>query len=189
MIESKADLQMYTACDLSSYGLSRWRLRYRISQRPAYFQRLLRKSEYWHNVRRDPLGRSVAMWLALRTKFLGERLGFSIPRNVFGPGLSIAHVGSIVVNKEARVGSNCRLHQGVTLGEANGVPPIIGDDVHISPHAAVIGARVGDRVGIRVGAVVVKDVPSDVDVGGVPAVIIESTSNVASSKQAHRSAV
>jgi serine O-acetyltransferase len=71
----------------------------------------------------------TASWFRLRTKFLGERLGFTIPRNVFGPGLSIQHAGMIVVNNKARVGANCMLHHGVTIGEPNGKAPVIGDDV------------------------------------------------------------
>lgn len=42
--------------------------------------------------------------------------GFSIPVNSFGPGLSIAHGGTIVVNNTARIGKNCRIHEGVTIG-------------------------------------------------------------------------
>jgi serine O-acetyltransferase len=69
MIESKQDLNEYLAADLRSYGLTGWSLKYRITQRPAYFQRLLRKAEYWSNVRRDPIGGAVALWYILRTKF------------------------------------------------------------------------------------------------------------------------
>jgi serine O-acetyltransferase len=175
MIASRADLRAYRAADLAAYRIDRWRPVHRLTQRPAHFQRLLRSSEYWCNVRRDPWGRLVALWFVLRVKLLGERLGYSIPRNVFGPGLSIAHVGTIVVNQDARVGARCRLHQGVTIGEANGRAPVIGDDVHLSPQAVVIGASIGDRVGVRAGAVVVKDVPDDVDVAGVPAVVVGSS--------------
>lgn len=169
VIDSKRALGEYITADLAAHGLNRWRSWYRLTRRIAYFQWLLRRSEYWSNCRRDPLGRLVAGWLALRLKLLGERMGFSIPRNTFGPGLSIAHVGTIVVNAHARVGRDCRIHHGVTIGEANGRYPVIGDAVHISPNAQVIGASVGDRVGILAGAVVTRDVDSDATVAGVPA--------------------
>ncbi|OBI43830.1 serine acetyltransferase [Mycobacterium kyorinense] len=164
----------YLAADLRANGLERWRFRYRLLERPAYFQRLLRKSEYWSNTARTPLGRFVAAWLQLRTKLLGERFGFYISRNVFGPGLSIAHPGPVWVHCRARVGANCRIHQGVTIGEANGKIPVIGDDVYIYPLAMILGADVGSRVGIRAGAVVTKSVPDDVEVAGIPARIVRA---------------
>lgn len=172
MIESVGDLRDYWAADLAAHGLTRWRARYRLTNRIVYFQWLLRRCEYWRNVRRDPLGLVVGAFLTVRVRLLGERLGYTIPRNVFGPGLSIAHTGSIVVNSKARVGARCRLHQGVTLGEANGHFPVLGDDVHLGPNAIVIGARLGDRVGVWAGAVVRRDVPSDTSVAGVPARVV-----------------
>lgn len=173
MIRTREDLRAYLAADLKAYGLQRWRLRHRILERPAHFQRLPRKSEYWTNPARTPAGRAVAAYLRLRTKFLGERLGFDIPRNVFGPGLSIAHGGSIVVHYQARVDANCRIHHGLTIGEGRpGHHPTIGDDVFISPMAMVLGAEGGNRVNIRPGAVITKSVPDDDDVAGYPARIV-----------------
>ena len=110
-------------------------------------------------------------WYALRTKLLAERLGYTIPRNVFGPGLSIAHIGTITVNGRAVVGARCRIHQGVTIGSGRGYPAI-GDDVFLGPNSMVLGAKVGDRVEVRPGAVVITDVPNDVHVAGVPARIL-----------------
>ncbi|MBY0441846.1 MAG: serine acetyltransferase [Mycobacteriaceae bacterium] len=173
MIRTREDLKAYLAADLKAHGLANWRFHYRIVQRPAYFQRLLRKSEYWANSARTPAGRVVAAYLILRTKFLGERLGFVIPRNVFGPGLSIAHIGSIVVHHKARVGANCRIHQNVTIGEGRpGQYPTIGDDVYLFPLSMVVGIDVGNRVCVYPGAIVTKSVPDDVDVAGVPARIV-----------------
>ncbi|NNH70812.1 serine acetyltransferase [Nocardia uniformis] len=173
MIDSKESLRRYLAEDLAAHGLSRWRGHYRLTRRIVYFQWLLRKSEYWANVRTDPIGRVVFTWYALRAKLLGERLGFTVPRNVFGPGLSIAHVGLLTVNSGTRVGARCRVHQGVTLG--NGTDdrcPVLGDDVFLGPNAIVLGASVGNGVEVRAGAVVIRDVPDGVHVAGVPAKII-----------------
>lgn len=177
VIESRADLRAYLAADLRAHGMQRWRFRDRILSPAVHFQRLLRRQEYWYNTARTPAGRLVAGWFRLRTRLTGERLGFSVPRNVFGPGLSIAHVGTIVVHHEARVGANCRIHHGVTIGEARGRCPVIGDDVFIAPNALILGVDVGDRVGVLAGAVVIEPVPDDVEVAGVPARIIR-TSNI-----------
>jgi serine O-acetyltransferase len=175
VIHSKADLRAHIAADFHAHGLNRWRPQYRITQRIATFQWLLRRSEYWSNCRRDPLGRVLAAWLAFRTKRLGERMGFSIPRNVFGPGLRLAHVGTIVVNTRTRAGARCTLHQGVTLGAGpDGQAPTLGDDVHVSPNACIIGAlTVGDHASAWAGAVVTKDVEAYTSVAGVPARVVE----------------
>lgn len=175
MIQNKADLHRYIEADLSARNVDRWRARYRVTQRIAYFQWLLRRSEYWMNCRRDPVGRIVAAWLVVRAKLLGERMGFSIPRNVFGPGLRLAHVGTIVVNGSTRAGAGCTLHQGVTIGAGpDGRAPILGDHVFVSPNACVIGAvTVGDHASVWAGGVVTRDVEPYTSVAGIPAVVRE----------------
>ncbi|MGY1812855.1 hypothetical protein [Blastococcus sp. SYSU D00820] len=175
MIRTKAELRLYLQADMAAHGLPGWRARYRATRRIAYFQWLLRRSEYWANCRRDPLGRLVATVLALRVKLLGERMGFSIPRDVFGPGLRLAHIGTIVVNARARAGARCTLHQGVTLGAGpDGRAPVLGDDVYVSPNACLIGAlAVGNHASVWTGAVVTKDVELYTSVAGVPARVVE----------------
>lgn len=90
-----------------------------------------------------------------------------------------------MINPNARVGANCRIHEGVTLGATNGSSdaPQIGDNCFLGSGAKVIGGiRIGDDVAIGAGAVVVKDCPeSCVTLGGVPAKVISrsgSESNI-----------
>lgn len=184
MIRTREDLRAYLAADLKANGLERWRFRDRYLERPAYFQRLLRYSEYWCNTARTPFGHAVALWFRLRTKLLSEKFGFYISRNVCGPGLSIAHPGPVWVHNKARIGANCRIHQGVTIGEAKGKIPLIGDDVYIYPMAMVLGADVGNRVGIRAGAVVTRTVPDDVEVAGIPARVVRKHAPLAAAAEA-----
>lgn len=173
VITTREELRSYLASDLRANGLDRWKFRYRLLERPAYFQRMLRKSEYWTNSARTPFGRLVAAWLRLRTKLLGERVGLYVSRNVAGPGLSLVHPGPIWVHYKARIGANCRIYQGVTIGEARGKVPVIGDDVWIYPLAMVLGVDVGDRACILAGSVVTKPVPDGAVVAGVPARVVE----------------
>ena len=174
-IQSKADLDAFLRADFAMLHIDRWRVRYRLTNPIVHYQRLLRVAEYRQNTAKTQLARVIAQASWLRAKRAGHRLGYSIPRNVFGPGLSIAHVGTIVVNGKCRVGSNCRIAHCVTLGESEGRAPEIGDDVHIAPHVAVIGGvRVGDSCGLWVGAVVTSDVPDHCDAAGVPARVVRT---------------
>ena len=112
---------------------------------------------------------------------LSVELVFSIPYNVFGPGLAIVHRGTIVVAGEAKVGANCRIHEGVTIGATNGSShsATIGNNVFIATGAEIIGeVTISDNVAIAANAVVIKDVICEdgCTVGGIPAKVI-STNN------------
>ncbi|HEY8723857.1 MAG TPA: hypothetical protein VIL92_08385 [Gaiellaceae bacterium] len=173
MIESKQDFRYYVRADLAAHGLDRWRLFSRLWEPEAAFQRQLRRLEYVQTCRRDLIGRFWFQLLQFRFLRASRRLGFTIPAGVFGPGLSIAHYGSIVVTGRARVGRNCRIHSDVNIGEADDGAPMIGDNVYIGPGAKIFGAiTIGDGVAIGANAVVHHDVSSGVTVGGVPARVI-----------------
>lgn len=115
---------------------------------------------------------------------LSLKLGFSIPINVFGLGLAIVHQGTIVVAGEAKIGANCRIHEGVTIGATNGssLAATIGNNVFIGTGAKIIGeVAISDNVAIAANAVVVKNVICDngCTVGGIPArMISENTSRL-----------
>jgi serine O-acetyltransferase len=175
VISSLEDLERFQAADLAAHHLDRWSPWYRFTRRIVHYQRLLRLAEYYGNCRPDPLGRLIFATLRARLIGLSERLGFTIPRNVFGEGLCVAHYGSVVVSHLAKVGRNCDLHQGVTIGAERGQAPIIGNDVFIGPGAVVSGGViVGDGAVIAANAVVTHDVPPGVVVAGVPARIIDA---------------
>jgi serine O-acetyltransferase len=110
------------------------------------------------------------------------RLGFSIPINVFGPGLSIAHRGTIVVNAGTRIGANCRLHVCVNIGAgagSGGKAPTLGDNCYIAPGAKIFGdVVIGPNTAIGANAVVNKSFPQGgVTIGGVPAKVISNKSS------------
>jgi serine O-acetyltransferase len=106
------------------------------------------------------------------------RYGIYISRDTrIGNGFYIGHFGGIVVNQAVRIGDNCNISHGVTLGRINRGDragcPTIGNDVYIGPGAKVLGRiEVGDRAAIGANAVVIEDVPAGAVVGGVPARIL-----------------
>lgn len=90
-----------------------------------------------------------------------------------GKGLFIDHGMGVVIGETAIIGDNVLLYQGVTLGgtglEKGKRHPTIGNNVVIGAGAKILGnITVGDNSYIGANAVVVKDVPPDSTVVGVP---------------------
>jgi len=169
VIESRADLQAYLEADRVALGCER-SLKALVLDDVWRYQRSLRRLEYRLNAGGNPVALLAAK---LRHRRHGRRLGFSIPPNVFGPGLSIAHPGTIVVHSEARIGAGCRLHVDVVIGASRGDAgvPAIGDHCYIGPGAKVFGAiEIGDGTVIGANAVVNRSFPEgNVTLAGVPA--------------------
>ena len=112
--------------------------------------------------------------LELINHCLATRLGFSIPKNVFGPGLCIVHYGTIVVSPLAKMGAWCRIHPSTSVGEYNGAPQC-GDFVYIGPGAKLYGKiTIGNNVAIGANAVVNKSFGSNITIAGIPAKIISN---------------
>jgi serine O-acetyltransferase len=107
--------------------------------------------------------------------------GITLPKSVeLGGGLRIHHFGCIVVHAKARIGQNCTLRQGVTIGNRydDGPVPVIEDDVDFGAYAQVLGGvRVGRGAKIGAMSVVLTDVPPGATVVGVPARIIPAQSS------------
>lgn len=183
MIQSKEDYLYYLERDKNSLCIQRKRPRFG-SDEIWRFQILLRKREYLANCKHGLFSNIYSLYYHYKFKKLSLKLGFSIPLNVFGPGLAIVHYGTIVVAGGAKIGSNCRIHEGVTIGATNGSneAAIIGDNVFIGSGAKIIGkVRFSSNVAIAANAVVVNDVISEngCTVGGIPAKVISNNSSTA----------
>ena len=137
------------------------------------FIKAMRYLEYCENVLKKNSLLGVLIWLyaKLRFKRLSIRLGYSIPINVCGPGLSLPHRGNIIINPNSKIGANCRIHVGVNIGGHHDKAPIIGDNVYIGPGAILFGnIRIANNVTIGANATVTKSFLSEnVAIAGTPA--------------------
>ncbi|MFA6580838.1 MAG: serine acetyltransferase [Paludibacter sp.] len=179
MITDKASYRYYLERDLKAYQLDKLSFYNYCWMDSLRFQRRLRKIEYLNNVKRKNIFYRIQLFfLEISNHHLATRLGFSIPKNVFGAGLCLVHYGTIVVSASAKIGENCRIHPSTSIGDYNGVP-IIGDNVYIGPGAKLFGnINIGNNVAIGANAVVNSDVPDNVTVGGIPAKIISQKSSI-----------
>jgi serine O-acetyltransferase len=92
-----------------------------------------------------------------------------------GAGSLFAYGGiGVVLHAKCVIGKGVMIGQNVTIGGSFGEgPPNIGDNVWISPGARIIGSiRVGKNVIIGANAVVIRDVPDNCIVAGVPARVL-----------------
>lgn len=176
MIQSRQDYKYYCEADRRALGVA-GTLYDRLTHDIWAFQRSLRRVEYCLNTGRHAVSTIFARLLLRRRS---RRLGFSIPPNTFGPGLRIAHYGTIVVNRGARIGADCEIHAGVNIGTQRGfseAAPTIGDGSYIGPGAKIFGPIVlGDRASVGANAVVTKSWEDpDLTLLGVPAVPVVET--------------
>lgn len=87
-----------------------------------------------------------------------------------GPGLYIAHPVGVVLSPE-RMGANCSVIAGVTVGMRNEwLFPVLGDRVFLGAGARVLGGiTLGDDAVVGANAVVLSDVPAGATAVGIPA--------------------
>jgi serine O-acetyltransferase len=172
MIESKEDYKFYLAADKLALAIKHKRPR--IFQDNTWkFERLLRKVEYLENCGNGPLDKIVCLQAKFSLLRLSQKLGFMIPRNVFGPGLSIAHGGPIIVHPKAVIGENCRIDRCVSIGSIHypANPPRIGNNVFIGPGVVIDGPiEIADEIAIGANSYVNKSFEEPgITIAGCPA--------------------
>ena len=193
MIKSKEDLKYYIDCDLKAGLFANGikditiakRIRAVLVPEPWKFQELMRKAEYFTNVGTGFSKKILGTYYRLKARRYGAKCGFSIPINIFGPGLFLPHTGTIVINSHAKFGSNVRIHVGVNIGtfsrfgenHVEYAVPVFGNNIYIGPGAKIYGpVRIGDNVAIGANAVVSKDVPAHCTVVGANKIVNEKGS-------------
>jgi serine O-acetyltransferase len=110
------------------------------------------------------------------------KYGIQIPiSTTIGRGFYIGHFGNIVINGQVKIGDNCNISNGVTIGQTNrgdkaGVPTI-GNLVWIGVNSVIVGKiKIGNNVLVAPNSFVNTDVPDNSIVIGNPAKIIKKIS-------------
>ena len=99
------------------------------------------------------------------------------PGATIGKRFFIDHATGVVIGETTEIGDDVSIYRGVTLGGVSTNKgkrhPTIGNHVVVGCNASVLGAiRIGNNVRIGAGSVVLKDVPDDCTVVGVPGRIV-----------------
>lgn len=179
MITCKEDLKEYLSRDMRLYYKQSRRERFInwLTCDPIYYIArylyFLRKEEYYYNVKNGMIGTLCYLFYFRKKNRLGNKLGFKIPKNCFGPGLTIYHHGEIIINESARIGSDCHLHGSNCVGN-NGIEdksPRIGDGLDLGIGAKVIGNVIlGNSIRVGANSVVTKSCMDDeITLIGAPA--------------------
>lgn len=93
----------------------------------------------------------------------------------------LIHNRDIIISDNTIIGKNITLIGPITIGNnfSANASPKIGDDVIISTGARILGnVNIGSRSIVGANAVVIKDVPKDVIVGGIPAKILKERKEI-----------
>ena len=124
----------------------------------------LRKHYFW------------ARWISQRTV---RKTGIEIhPGATIGKGLFIDHGSGVIIGETVEIGDNVTLYQGVTLGgtgkEQGKRHPTLHDNVMVSAGAKILGSfTIGENSKIGAGSVVLKEIPPNCTVVGVPGRIVK----------------
>ena len=120
--------------------------------------------------------------IPLLPRFLSQWVRFTTgieihPGATLGAGVFIDHGMGVVIGETAEVGDGCTIYHGVTLGgtslQRTKRHPTLGRDVVVGSGAAILGAiSVGDGARIGANSVVVKDVPPNATVVGIPGRVV-----------------
>jgi len=132
---------------------------------------LYRLAKFFQRVYLGPMG-----WIFLELNRVLH--GCVIGRHAqFQEGFVLMHPVGVVINGAVKGGKNIVIESGVVIGAAHNGPnvqvPVLGNDIFIGTGAKILGAiKIGNNVKIGANAVVIKDIPDNVTVVGIPARII-----------------
>lgn len=180
MIITRMDLKRYIEADFSRQKMEHPRMAALTFGEHALtrkYLKLLRLVEYHKNNAASLFHKIMYGLYLLKFRRMCNRIGMFILPNTTGPGLLLPHPGFIRVDVFCKIGKNCTILPMVLCGkkrpgEKGDVE--IGDDCYIGTGVTILGpVKIGNNVTIGAGAVVTKDVPDSVVIGGIPAKVLK----------------
>ncbi len=110
------------------------------------------------------------------------------PGAKIGRRFFIDHGMGVVIGETAEIGNDCTLYHGVTLGGTTWNKgkrhPTLGNNVVIGAGAKILGPiRIGDNARVGSNSVVVKDVPAEATVVGIPGRVVITRDDASTSKR------
>lgn len=187
MIKSRAELREYIKADESRNGkedlsiflnfiksVLKW---HKESYYVCKYLHFLRKYEYYYNNKGNSiLNNLLCKYYYSRMNNSSLKYGIHINPNTVGKGLFIPHyAGGIYINA-IQLGNFCTVSSGVVIGNKKNQSQraIIGDNVELCVGCKVIGkVKIGDNVIVAPNSVVIKDIPTNTTVSGIPAKVIK----------------
>ncbi len=161
----KDDIARWNEIDQINFGFFQslnWYLTYKKEFRTLIEHRLKNPSRSLMSFVHFTIAR--ILWKPLETLYIYTK--------DIGGGLYIQHGFSTIISAK-KIGKNCRIYQQVTIGYKQEFSPILEDNVSVTCGAKVLGDVTMHSGSLAAaGAVVVKDVPENAIVGGVPAKVI-----------------
>jgi serine O-acetyltransferase len=173
MIQSKEDYLFYLEADRIGLMMENRRRPRLMGDEVWKFQRALRRCEYIRNCKKGLIRKLLWAFASFRYRRLAAITELQVPINVCGPGLSIAHRGFLIIDKDVRIGENCRLQNLTHIGSANQRPgyPKIGNNVYIGACCNIYGdITIADGIAIGANSVVNKSFTEpNTGIAGAPA--------------------
>jgi serine acetyltransferase len=143
----------------SIWAVAVYRFGRRVDNLPAGAKKSLLEKSYW-----------------LLYRLTETMIGVSIPKTVeIGGGFRIHHFGGVFVHAKAKIGTNCTMHRGCSLGDGDetGPAPVLEDNVELGAFAQVLGGvTIGKGAKVSALSVVSQDVPCGASATGNPAKIL-----------------
>lgn len=180
MITSKQELRQFLQADQKALDMKHpflASLTFGEHARIRNYLKCLRYTEFYSS-RKSFYGRLMYACYTLNLRRKSLKYGIFISPNTIGKGLNLPHPGFIRVDSFVKIGDNCTILPMVLFGKSHpedNTSITIGDNCYFGVGSSVIGAnlKIGNNVTVAAGAVVIKDIPDNAVVGGIPAKILK----------------